>query len=69
MSACFYYFLGDLIMDITDRTVLQSVSNVRNHDGLIVFGYVAFAIVAVAALYAASSGPGFTEFTLATALP
>jgi hypothetical protein len=44
---------------------------VRNYDGLIMLGYVAIAIVAIAVLYIASSGPGFTEAELAvaTALP
>jgi hypothetical protein len=58
-------------MEITDRTVLQSPLKVRNYDSLIMLGYVAFAIVAIAALYAASSGPGVTEaeLALATVLP
>jgi hypothetical protein len=56
-------------MEITDRTVLQSHLRVRNYDGLIVLGYVVFAIVAIAALYAASGGPGVTDFTHATVLP
>jgi hypothetical protein len=44
---------------------------VRDHDGLILLGYLAFAIVAIAALYAASSGPGVTgaDLALATVLP
>jgi hypothetical protein len=58
-------------MEITDRTVLQSSTKVRDYDGLIVLGYLAFAIVAIAALYVASSGPGVTgaDLALATVLP
>jgi hypothetical protein len=56
-------------MTITDRTVLQSQLKVRNYDGLIVLGYVVFSLVAIAALYAASGGPGVTDFTPATVLP
>jgi hypothetical protein len=71
MGACFDYYFGDLVMEITDRSVLQSPVKVRDYDGLIVLGYVAFAIVAIAALYAASTGPGLTEaeLALATVLP
>jgi hypothetical protein len=60
-----------LVMEITNRTVLQSPMKVRDHDGLILLGYLAFAIVAIAALYAASSGPGVTgaDLALATVLP
>jgi hypothetical protein len=56
-------------MTITDRTVLHSHLKVRNYDGLIVLGYVVFSIVLIAALYAASGGPGFTDLNLATVLP
>ena len=58
-------------MEITDHTAIRSHLAVRNYDGLIMLGYVAFAIVAIAVLYIASSGPGFTaaELAIATALP
>jgi hypothetical protein len=46
---------------------IQSYLVIRNYDRLITLGYVAFAIVAVAVLYFASSGPGVTEAELATA--
>ena len=48
-------------MEITDQTAFRSHLSVRNHDGLIMLGYVAFAIIAVAVLYIASGGPGVTE--------
>jgi hypothetical protein len=54
-------------MKITDYTAIQSYLVIRNYDRLITLGYVAFAIVAVAVLYFASSGPGVTEAELATA--
>ena len=54
-------------MKITDYTAIQSYLVICNYDRLITLGYVAFAIVAVAMLYFASSGPGVTEAELATA--
>jgi len=44
---------------------------VRNYDGLIMLGYLAFAIVAIVVLFIASSGPGVTEaeLAIATVLP
>jgi hypothetical protein len=54
-------------MKITDYTAIQSYFVIRNYDRLITLGYVAFAIVAVAVLYFASSGPGVSEAELATA--
>jgi hypothetical protein len=58
-------------MEITDHTAIRLHSAVRNYDGLIMLGYVAFAIVAIAVVYIASSGPGVTEAELAitTVLP
>ena len=43
----------------------------RGYDGWITLGYVAFAIIALAAIYFASGGPGVTETDLvvATVLP
>ena len=54
-------------MEITDHTAIRSHLAVRNYDGLIMLGYVAIAIVAIAVLYFASSGPGVTEAELAVA--
>jgi hypothetical protein len=58
-------------MEIANRTAIQSQLAVRNYNSLIMLGYVALAIVAIAALYFASSGPGITdtELAIATVLP
>jgi len=58
-------------MEIADHTAIRSRLAVRNFDGLIMLGYVAFAIVAIAVLYIASNGPGVTEaeLAIATVLP
>jgi hypothetical protein len=58
-------------MEITDHTAIRSHLAVRNYDGLIMLGYVAFAIVAVTVVYFASSGLGVTEaeLAIATVLP
>jgi hypothetical protein len=60
-----------MIMEIADRTAVRSGSAVRKYDSLIMLGYVAFAIVGIAALYFASNGPGVTEaeLAIATVLP
>src|SRR5258708_4103044 len=54
-------------MEITEHTAIRSPLAVRNYDGLIMLGYVAIAIVAIAVLYIATSGTGFTEAALAIA--
>jgi len=54
-------------MEIADQTAVRSHSTVRDHDGPIMLGYVAFAIVAIALLYLASSGPEVSEAELAIA--
>jgi hypothetical protein len=54
-------------MEITEHTAIRSSLAVRHYDGLIMLGYVAIAIVAIAVLYIASSGPGVTEAELAIA--
>jgi hypothetical protein len=54
-------------MEITDRTAIRSHLAIRNYNGLIMLGYVAFAIIAITVLYIASSGPGVTESELAVA--
>ena len=58
-------------MEITNHTAIRSHYPVRNHDGLVMLGYVVFAIVAIAVLYFASSGPGNApaELAVATVLP
>ena len=40
-------------------------SYAQSYDGLIIFGYVAFAVVLLAAIYLASGGPSFGEADLA----
>ena len=54
-------------MEIADHNAIQSQSIARNHIGLIMLGYAAFAIVAIAMLYLTSIGPGLTEAELAMA--
>jgi hypothetical protein len=54
-------------MEITDHTAIRSRLAVRNYDGLSMLGYVAIAMVAIAVLYIASTGPGVTEAELAIA--
>ncbi len=54
-------------MEITDQTAIRSRLAVRNYGNLIMLGYVVFAIVAIALLCFASSGPGVTEAELAVA--
>jgi hypothetical protein len=54
-------------MEITDPTAIRSHLAIRNYDRLIMLGYGAITIVAIAALYIASSGPGVTEAELAAA--
>jgi hypothetical protein len=64
-------FCSGLVMEITNHVAIRSHLSVRNYDGLIVLGYIAFAIVAIVVLYIASSGPGVTEaeLAIATVLP
>ena len=50
-------------MDIAHRSAPMP-SLVRSYDGLIFFGYLAFAAVALMAIYFAAGGPGFTETAL-----
>ena len=58
-------------MEITDHTAVRSHLAVRNYNGLVMLGYVVFAIVAIAVLYFASGGPGASEaeLAIATVLP
>jgi hypothetical protein len=54
-------------MEIADHNAIRSQLIARHHIGLIMLGYAAFAIVAIAMLYLASIGPGITEAELAMA--
>ena len=52
-------------MDIAERAqshLLTPRSEVRNHDGWIIAGYLAFAVIACVAIYFASTGPGISDF-------
>jgi hypothetical protein len=52
-------------MEFVQQAAVRSHLVVGGYDRRIILGYVAFAIVALAAVYFASSGPGFTEAELA----
>ena len=55
-------------MEITNHTAARSYLAAQNYNNsLTILGYAAFAIVAIAALYFASIGPGHTEAELAMA--
>jgi hypothetical protein len=56
---------------ISASAAMRSLKSKIPDDGLILLGYLAIAIVAIAVLYIASSGPGFTEaeLAIATVLP
>ena len=55
-------------MTISEHTTFQSHSAVRSNDRWILLGYLAFAILAIIAIYFASGGPGVTEADLASAI-
>jgi hypothetical protein len=55
-------------MTISEHTAFQSHSAVRSNDRWILLGYLAFAILAIIAIYFASGGPGVTEADLASAI-
>ena len=55
-------------MAIAEHTVLQSHLAIRSYDRWILLGYVAFAILAIIAIYFASGGPGVTEADLLSAM-
>jgi hypothetical protein len=61
-------FAGVFTMTITEQTVLKSHLPIRNYDNWILLGYVAFAILAIIAIYFASGGPGVTEADLVSAM-
>jgi hypothetical protein len=66
-ARCHRILTGVLIMEIAGHNSLRSHLAVRDYDGLIKLAYVVFAIIAIAALYFASSGPGVSEAELAIA--
>ena len=49
-------------------TTFRSHLAVRSYDRWILLGYVAFAILAIIAIYFASGGPGVTEADLVSAM-
>jgi hypothetical protein len=54
-------------MEFVGHAAIRSQLAVRGYDRRITLGYVALAIVALAAVYFASGGPGITEGQLAIA--
>jgi hypothetical protein len=50
-------------MDIAHRTSAMP-SFVRSYDGSIIFGYAAFAVIALVAIYFASGGPSYSDADL-----
>ncbi len=53
-------------MDIAQRThAIPSHFTIRGHNGWIVLGYVACAVIALAAIYFGSVGPGTSDGDLA----
>jgi hypothetical protein len=54
-------------MTIVNHAAIQSHLAARNYDSVLRYVVLAFAIVAIAVLYLASSGPGLTEAELAMA--
>ena len=62
------HFGGAFTMAIAEHTAFQSHLAIRSYDRWIVLGYVAFAILAISAIYFASGGPGVTEADLVSAI-
>jgi hypothetical protein len=62
------HFAGVFIMAIAGHTAFQSHLAIRSYDRWILLGYVAFAILAIAAIYFASGRPGVTEADLVSAI-
>jgi hypothetical protein len=56
-------------MAIAGHTAFQSHLAIRSYDRRILLGYVAFAILAIAAIYFASGGPGVHEADLVSSMP
>jgi uncharacterized membrane protein len=54
-------------MEFVGHAAIRSHLAVGRYDRWIVLGYIAFAIVALAAVYFASGGPGVTDSQLAIA--
>jgi uncharacterized membrane protein len=59
-----WIFAGVSIMELVQQAAIGSVGG---YDRRILLGYAAFAMVALAAIYFASGGPGFSETELAMA--
>jgi hypothetical protein len=49
-------------MDIAHRT--SAMPFVRSYDGSIIFGYAAFAVIVLVAVYFASGGPSYSDADL-----
>ena len=64
MALALWIFAGVSIMEFVQQAANRFVGD---YDRRIVLGYAAFAIVALAAVYFASGGSGFSETELATA--
>ena len=62
------HFGGAFTMAIAEHTAFQSHLAIRSYDRWIMLGYVAFAILAISAIYFASGGPGVTEADLVSAI-
>jgi hypothetical protein len=58
-------------MEFVEQSAIRSHLAVGGYDRRIILGYVAFAVVALAAVYFACGGPGVTEsqLAIATVLP
>ena len=61
------HFGGAFTMAIAGTTFRSHLA-VRSYDRWILLGYVAFAILAIIAIYFASGGPGVTEADLVSAI-
>ena len=61
----------DLTQDLHNAHLRRAADLGVNYDSLIILGYAAFTIVAIAALYFASGGPGVpeAELPITTLLP
>jgi hypothetical protein len=59
---------GELIMTIADRIRDTSLPTFRSYDGLIIFGYAAFAVLVLAATYLVPADPNLAGNDFATAV-
>jgi hypothetical protein len=62
------HFAGVFTMAIAEHTAFRSHLADRSNDRWILLGYLALAILAIAAIYFASVQPGFTEADLVSAI-